>query len=181
MTTDISGNNMTDKIRLLICEHCGTVEEMPMYEGPWQHDEWLNSMLKRHLLPSGESTHGPVHVGFIENDKWMSHRESIVAEVAKEFTLPGQGAGLGQTYYDTKSNFLADAFKCWKVDHNRTLNCEDYRSDKKRLYPDTKGDRKDLGLDPGSRPNTFLCDFCPYNSVVMQRQRKDKFGYDYTT
>jgi hypothetical protein len=169
-----------NKLRLLICEHCGSVEEMPMYEGPWQQDTWLNEKLKAHLLPSGEKTHGNVHVGIVESDKWMMHRDSIIAQMATEFTVPGKGAGLGISYYDTKSNFQADAFACWK-EHNRTTNCDDYRSDKKRLFPDTRADRKELGLDPKSRPNTFLCDFCPYNSIVMQRQRKDKFGYDYTT
>lgn len=156
---------------------------MPYYDrtDPWKQDTWLSEKLKGHMLPSGEKTHGNVHVAYIETEKWRNHRESIVAEAAKEFTLPGEGAGLGQTYYDTKSNFLADAFKCWATEHNRTLNCADYKSDKKRLLPDTRGERKELGLDPKSRPNTFLCDFCPYNSVVMQRSRKDKFGYDYTT
>lgn len=172
---------MADKIRLLICTGCGAIEELPAYEGPWQQDAWLNEKLKGHMLPSGEKTHGDVHIGNIEQDKWMLHRESIIAQAAEEFTMPGQGAGLGISFYDTKSNFSADAFKCWAGEHNRTKNCEDYKSDKKRLFPDTRADRKELGLDPKSRPSTFLCDFCPYNSIVMQRARKDKFGYDYTT
>ena len=172
---------MSDKIRLLICEHCGSVQEMPDYEGPWQQDTWFNEMVKEHMLPSGEKTHGLVHVGRVESSAWLAHRDDIVSRAASEFTLPGKGAGLGQTFYDTKSTFMADAFTCWKVEHNRTLNCQDYKSDKKRLMPDTRAERKAEGMDPNQRPNTFLCDFCPYHQVVLQRQRKDKFGYDYTT
>jgi len=171
---------MDNKVRLLICTGCGAIEEMPSYEGPWQHDTWLNEKLKNHMLPSGEKTHGDVHIGHAEQNKWINHRESIVAQAANEFTMPGQGAGLGQSFYDTKSNFSVDAHRCWK-DHGRTSNCDDYRSDKKRLLPDTRQERRELGIDPKHRPNIFLCDFCPYNSVVMQRQRRDKFDYDYTT
>lgn len=171
---------VTEKIRLLICEYCGSVEEMPEHEGPWQQDTWLNEKLKAHLLPSGEKTHGNVHVARIDSGAWLNHKPDIMAKMASEFTMPGKGAGLGQSYYDTKDNFSADAMQCWRVEHNRTVNCEDYRSDKKRLLPDTKADRRELGLDPKLRPNTFLCDFCPYNSIVMQRQRKDKYKYDYS-
>jgi hypothetical protein len=170
---------MSDKLRLLICEHCGSVEEMPDYAGPWQSDTWLNEKLKNHLLPSGEKTHGNAHVARIDASDWMSHRQDIVAKMASEFTMPGQGAGFGQTYYDTKDNFSADAMQCWRVEHNRTTNCGDYKSDKKRLLPDTRAERKELGLDPRTRPNTFLCDFCPYNSIVMQRRASEEFKYNY--
>jgi hypothetical protein len=169
----------TDKIRLLICTGCGAIEEMPDYEGPWQQDTWLNAKLKGHMLESGERTHGEVHIGKVSQNDWINYGDSIIAQAANEFTAPGKGAGLGQTFYDTKSNFSADAFACWKQ-HNRTTNCEDYRSDSKKLLPDTRAERRELGLDPKSRPNTYLCDFCPYNSIVMQRQRKAKGDYDYT-
>jgi len=172
---------METKIRLLICEYCGTVEEMPDFEGNWQNDEWFGRLVQKHLLPSGEHTHGNVHIGKVEADKWMNHKEDITAKMASEFKLPGEGTGLGDTFYDVKSNFMADAFKCWKTDHNRTTNCGDYKSDKKRLLPDTRAERKSEGLDIKSRPNTFLCDFCPYNSIVMQRQRKAKGEYDYSS
>jgi len=170
-----------NKLRLLICTGCGAVEELPDYEGPWKNDTWFNEKVKGHLLPSGEKTHGDVHIGRIEMSKWLSHRDDIVAHAAEEFKMPGEGVGLGNTFYDTKSNFMADAFKCWRSEHNRTTNCADYRSSKKRLLPDTRGERKELGLDPSSRPNTFLCDFCPYNSIVMQRQRDDKGYYNFTS
>lgn len=173
---------MVDKLRLVICVKCGSVQEIPDYEGHWQQDIWLNETLKSHLLPSGEATHGEVHVGRVGQSEWnnSSSRQQILARLPEEVGMPGSGQGLGQTYYDTKSNFTADAFTCWTRDHNRTTNCEDYKSDRKRLWPDTKGERKELGLDPKTRPNTFLCDFCPYNSIVMQRQRASKGEYDYT-
>jgi hypothetical protein len=163
------------KIRLLICEHCGSVEEMPAYEGYWKHDTWLNEKLKGHLLPSGEKTHGNVHVGFVEAAKWRRNSKDIIQEMAKEFTLPGEGAGLGQTFYDVKDNYMEDAMKCWRVDHGRTLDCADYMSEGKRLYPDTKADRKSEGMSSGKdRPSTFLCQFCPVHSIVEGKKNKVK-------
>lgn len=174
---------MIDKIRLLICNHCGSVQEMPDYEGPWNYDEWFMRLIKDHQGPNHPPTTQTVHIAKIEEDKWNNPeaRQGVLGKLPEEVGMPGSGAGLGQTFYDTKSNFSTDAFRCWTTEHNRTTNCGDYKSDKKRLYPDTKGERRELGLDPAARPNTFLCDFCPYNSIVMQRQNKDKYGYDYTT
>lgn len=156
---------------------------MPDYDGPWNFDQWFTALVPDHQGPNHPPTQQTVHIGRVDESDWRdpSKRDGVLNKLPEEIGMPGTGAGLGQSFYDTKSNFAADAFKCWKVDHNRTLNCEDYKSDKKRLYPDTRGERRELGLDPKGRPNTFLCDFCPYNSVVMQRQRKDKYNYDYTT
>lgn len=156
---------------------------MPDYEGPWNYDEWFMRLIKDHQGPNHPPTTQTVHIAKIEEDKWNNPeaRQGVLGKLPEEVGMPGSGAGLGQTFYDTKSNFSTDAFRCWTTEHNRTTNCGDYKSDKKRLYPDTKGERRELGLDPAARPNTFLCDFCPYNSIVMQRQNKDKYGYDYTT
>jgi hypothetical protein len=158
---------------------------MPDYpaNAPWNYDEWLNRLIKDHQGPNHPKTTDVVHIGRVESSDWndTTKRQGVLDKLPEEVGMPGSGAGLGQTYYNTRNNFTADAFKCWKVEHNRTMNCEDYKSDKKRLLPNTGADRKELGLDPKGRPNTFLCEFCPYHSVVMQRQRKDKFKYDYTS
>jgi hypothetical protein len=172
-----------EKIRLLICTHCGSVQEMPDYDGPWNYDTWLLRLIEDHKGPNHPPTNTVTHIGRVDESDWRDpvKREGVLGKLPEEVGMPGSGEGLGQTYYDTKSNFSSDAFRCWATEHNRTTNCGDYRSDKKRLLPDTRSDRRDAGMDPDRRPNTFLCDFCPYQSIVSQRQRKDKYGYDYTT
>lgn len=154
---------------------------MPDYHGPWQQDEWLNEKLTHHMMPSGEKTHGDVHVASVEQDKWINHREDIMTKMASEFTLPGKGAGLGQTFYDTKNNYSHDAMQCWRVAHNRTTNCGDYMTDKMRILPDTKADRKAEGIDFKHRPGFFLCELCPYHQIVQQRKGSDEFKYNYST
>jgi len=173
--------DMKNPIRLLICSTCHSVEELPPYSGDPRGDTWLRNKEANHLLPSGEKMHGDVRVGRIEQSDWLSHKDEILNKVAAELTLPGEGTGFGQQFYDTKDNFSLDAMKCWRVDHGRTMDCDDYRSSKKKLLPDTRAERKAEGLDYKHRPNTFLCDFCPYHSVVLQRQNRDKFSYDYSS
>lgn len=165
-----------EKVRLLICHVCQSIDELPDYEGDPAHDDTLNYRVAEHQYPSGTP-----HVGSLARvsaKSWNNkdHRAGILAELAKA-GLPGKGEGLGQSYYDVKDNFRADALKCWKQ-HNRTLNCEDYHSESKRLYPDTKAERKDLGLSPNTRPNTFLCNFCPVESVATTEMRRKRGDYN---
>lgn len=169
---------MSEKLRLLICNNCVTVEELPDYDGPERYDHWLNDTIKANHTENS----GTTHVGNlvrVEQSDWLNqeYRRGILAEIHHGIAPPGHGEGLGQAFYDTKSNYLDDAMHCWRVDHGRTLNCEDFRSDKKRLLPDTKAERKDLGLDMKTAPNTFLCDFCPYNTIVEQKKREKAGQY----
>lgn len=164
------------KIRLLICHTCQSIDELPDYEGDPERDDTLNYRVAEHHFPSGNP-----HIGSlarVEAKSWQNknHRQGILEKLGQA-KAPGQGEGLGQTYYDVKGNFQQDALKCWKA-HGRTSDCADYRHDNKRLVPDTKGERKDLGLSPSTRPNTWLCDFCPVSSVVTTAMRKKRGDYN---
>jgi len=168
-----------EKVRILICHTDGAVMELPDYAGPPEHDDTLNYRISQHRFGDGTAHVG--NLAKVKKSDWekKTYRDAILDEVAKATRPPGEGAGFGQTFYDVKANFQQDALDCWKK-FNRPTDPSycDYRKDNKRLYPDTKGDRKELGLDPKDRPNTFLCDFCPVQSIVMQKQRKAAGQYD---
>lgn len=165
---------MTEHVRLLICHTCKTVQELPDYEGPAERDDTLNFRVSEHRFSDGSEHFGIM--GRVEAAHWNkpSHRDEIVAKIREAAGMPGTGSGMGESYYDVKSNFQMDALGCWQQ-HNRTHDCDEYQSDRKRLYPDTKAERKSEGL-PAERPSTFLCDFCPVHSLVMQRKRHEQ-GY----
>jgi hypothetical protein len=171
---------MKDPIRLLICSTCRTVEELPPYSGDPRGDTWLRTKETEHLLPSKEKMHGDVRVGRIERSDWLSHKDDILTKMAAEMTAPGSGAGLGQAMYDAKDNYSVDAMKCWRVDHKRTQNCGDYMTQKMRILPDTKAERKSEGVTT-QRPAIHLCQFCPYHQIVEQRKASEEFGYEYTS
>jgi hypothetical protein len=154
-----------DKVRILICHTDGAVHELPWYEGPPDYDDTLKYRVAEHKGHMGNL--------FVYNKSdWSKseYRKAILDEIAKQ-VRPGEGTGLGQTFYDIKDNFMAEAAACWKK-HNRTHDCGDYMTDKMRLYPDTKAERKEEGLSTSDRPNTFLCQFCPVHSLVTTKQRE---------
>jgi len=170
--------DMKDPIRLLICSTCHSVEELPAYSGDPRGDTWLRMKEAEHLTLSGEKLHGDVRVGRIEQQDWIAHKQDILSKLASEMVKPGEGAGFGQQFYDTKDNFSVDAMKCWRVDHGRRLNCEDYMSSKKEIFPDTKADRRAEGITT-RRPSIFLCQFCPVHQYVQQQKASEAFGYNY--
>lgn len=165
------------RIRLLLCYVCDSIDPLPWFDGPVEHDETLIARLKQHRTPEGHPHRG--NLATVSESSWNTpdRRERIVEELSK--ARAGGEAGLGTKFYDVRSTFEEDAYKCWQHEHNRTTNCEDYKSDKKRLLADTREERRDLGLSVKTKDRaggTHLCMFCPYASIVMQRQRKAQ-GY----
>ena len=146
-------------------------------------DELLMARVMEHQFP-------PVHVGNeiqsrphemilcrLPESLWnnTSLRPSVVREIQAHVGGAGDGEGLGELY-DVKNTFTEDAYHCWAREHNRTTDCGDYKSSKKRLLADTRADRRELGLEQKARASTFLCDFCVYKSVVQKKAMK-KAGY----
>ena len=164
---------MSDKIRLLICKTCGSAEELPYYEGPVVYDHWLEAAVKRH---PGHLAGGLFNIDIDSFWNTPQKRKVTLESLHKQLELPGTAKGLGSAFYDLRSTYLDDAMRCWKG-FNRTTDpghC-DYFKENKRLLPPTKEDRTELGLDPKDRPNTFLCQFCPVHSLVLQK-KKEKAG-----
>lgn len=160
------------RIRLFVCHTCEVVYPLPWYEGPPERDDTLNYRIADHEGHIG-------NLADIEERVWdkASARPDIIRELAGIMNKPGSAAGLGSTLYDLKSTFQEDAQICWKR-HNRTRDCGDYMTDRMILKAPTRGDRKELGLDPKDRPQTHLCQYCPVFSIKMQRARDGKY-YDY--
>lgn len=164
-----------EKIRLVVCPVCKTIEELPDFEGPVQYDTLLDVVASRHEY-SADHPHPGLKLFDIETKHWndRSKRLQIIEELKKKHS-----EGLGDDFYAVKATFQDDAQKCWRQ-HNKTRNCDDYKKDHKRLVPDTKAERKAIGLAP-VQSDRFLCEFCPYHGVVVQRMRADRGDYDYTS
>lgn len=166
---------MTDTfVRLLFCHTCKSVDQLPDYSGPADHDYYLQHRVAQHRTPSGQP-----HRGVLSRCKDDAEVIRAAVEEMEHTVSPGGGVGLGQAMYDLRDNYNEQAMACWKK-HNRTQNCDDYKSDKMRLWIDTKAERKDLGWSTNreDRPNIWLCDHCPYKSLVQQRKNKAEGLYD---
>ena len=163
---------MTSHTRLLICNTCRTIEEMPDYEGPDDRDDVLIYLASKHRFPDGNEHFG--RMGKVETKHWES--ESKRKQIIQQIRDSAGHTGLDQEFYDTKNNLQADAMTCWTRDHNRVKACPDYKSESKLLKPDTKDDRRRLGIKEEFRSTTYLCDFCPVKSMVQQAYF-DKSGH----
>lgn len=157
-----------EKIRILLCHVCGSIEEIPWYEGDPANDTLLEYKVSTHRFPNGDPHIGDLAA--IKKKDWdhKASREQIITELNAG---RGGDAGMGQPFRDLRMSFQQEAMTCWKA-HNRTTNCGDYHRENKRLVPDTAAERKDLGLSPKDRPNTWLCDFCPVQSIVDRSKNK---------
>lgn len=156
-----------NQIRLLACQQCKTIEELPDFEGRPEQDHLLSYALERHR------NNGVAHIGALfkvpekdwENDK---AKKSITQQIAAK--LEGGETGLGSAFYDLKNNFQEDAIACFNA-HMRNPACSDYKSDSKRLTPGTAAERKAAGLSEyRSAKDRYLCEFCPVQALVEQAQ-----------
>ena len=162
-----------EKIRLLFCETCNTIEEIPDFDGPPQYDTLLEISVQKHRTPTGDA-----HIGKlfdVDVAMWMDSnvRHQIIDQIK------GKGSkGIAEfdaTFYDTRSTFQEDALKCYQ-DHLRPKGaCPDWMSDKKILVPDPKAERKAEGLASPSQapgPKVHLCRFCPVQRYMAKKAQE---------
>lgn len=164
-----------DNIRVLQCLTCRTLEELPDYEGPREHDVLLETLSSRHRFDSGTPHLGHLHR--IEAKHWNSPstKRAIIAQINEK----SGHTGLDPAYYDAKNTFQLDAITCWKK-HNKPAFCSDYKRDDKEIKPDTRAERKAEGLgkyEAHGNARRFVCEFCVCHSYVQQAQRR-KAGLD---
>lgn len=181
---------MAKRLRLVICPRCETVEPVEWCAqqaganpdcGHDQCEQALQARMIEHTVsqPTGHYFHATLGLFDVDEGEW--NKLSTRKEILKNLRPPGSATPYGADMYDLKNNFTADASACWKR-HGRTKNCPDWKSESKRLVPPTKELRRELGLESRDkhRPTAaHLCDYCPYASIVMQRQRKAQGQYDY--
>ncbi len=158
---------MAEKLRVLQCLVCDTLESLPDFQGHPDDDVLLANLASRHVFESGEPHKGQLYD--VDKRRWESPstRYALISEIEKKSgrkirTRRPSGkvdTGFDQEFYDARDTFTEDAGKCFQQ-HNRNPGCPDYMSPKKRLLPDTKKERRDLGLSTADRPATYLCQFC---------------------
>lgn len=167
-------------MRLLKCMKCKSIEEIPGYEGPEggkntvEYDHVLRFFIDQHL------DKGCKRDDFVEYDLpvkfWMI--PTVKESIEKQLKEGATGLDVfGTEFYATKNNLTSDAMSCWMA-HMQTKDCDDYKSDKKLLVPDTDKERKEAGLEKAgvSGPKVYLCDYCPVKSIV-QKKAYEKKGY----
>lgn len=168
---ETSNDSNDEKIRLMVCPVCKSIDPLPMYDGPDEYDETGQAKATMHMF--GDGRFHPFIVGTVSEKSWENPRtrSEIVKKVSSEVS-PGEGVGLGDELYDVRSNYSEEAMKCWRIEHNRTKDCGDWKIERKRLIPHTQAERKAEGMPHRARDiqsKTYLCDFCVMRSVKQNK------------
>jgi len=135
---------------------------MPDFDGAVEQDFMLDYLVKPHR------TNGLEHIGMlarVEVSDWNDVQKQ--AEITKQLIAKFDGeTGLGHEFYNTRDTFRDDAMTCFR-EHHRNPDCNDYKTDAKRLTPGTAQARKEAGMAPyRTKHDRYLCDFCPVQSMV---------------
>jgi hypothetical protein len=160
----------TEQVRLLICRDCKTIEPLPDYSGDVEHDYLLDYLVKQHRTNEVE------HIGMlarVASSDW--NNPAAQAEISKRLVKDfGGETGLGSDFYNTRDTLREDAMSCWGQ-HLRTPDCNDYKSDAKRLTPGTAQARKEAGMPAfRTKDDRYLCEFCPVHSMVETKRYNDE-------
>ena len=167
-------------MRVLKCTKCRSIEEVPDYEGPeggentMEFDYFLKFFTDDHV--NKNCTRDDFSTIRFPTRFWIipKVKEAIITQLQDG----AQGLDVfGTKFYDTRENLLADAMTCWLKEHNQTDDCADYKTEKKKLQPGTAKERKNLGLEE-SKSKVYLCDYCPYKSMVQKKAFKKKGLYN---
>lgn len=169
-----------EPIRILQCVDCHTIEPLPLHG-----DDPLEYLTDKHRFPDGSKHYGnliPLVIAAADNsgeraatwDDWENKefRDFVKRHFDEQCVRrPGQGAGLGTEFYDTKNTFQADALKCFSTHLRPKGRCPDYKEDRFRLLPNTKAERKEAGLGKTTAVR-HLCDFCPVASYMTMKHNQ---------
>ena len=157
------------RIRVLHCHDCGTLDEIPWYEGPPEYDSLLEVVLSRH------ETNGHRHIGKlfdVEIRVWKL--DNLRNQIIENIKGGSKGlAAFDPSYYHTRDTFREDALKCYKEHLRPKDGCGDWRADSKILRPDTRKERLEVGLDMSGAPKHWLCDHCPVSAYYERKARGD--------
>jgi hypothetical protein len=168
-------------MRVLKCTRCRSLEEVPDYDGPEggensaEYDLALKFFTDPHV--NGKCTRDDFMTVRFPTRFWVIPK--VKESIEQQLKEGSQGLDVfGTNAYAMKNNFQADAMTCWVKDHAQTIDCGDYKSDKKLIKADTAAERKELGLEIESKgPKVYLCDYCPVKSKVQEKAFKKKGLY----
>jgi len=148
------GDKSEPHMRLLLCETCRVIDEIPDFDGYPEDDIVLQLTIEKHPNHKGRMYKVPLKYLMVPVIK-----ENIVKQIMSGIT---KGLDvLDSTFYDTRNTFAEDAMRCFAQHGRPQGQCPDFNSKKKRLVPKTQAERKDAGLDMKSAPVIHLCSFCP--------------------
>jgi hypothetical protein len=167
-------------MRLLYCNACRTIDEVPDYEGSDKVDPLVEEVVRKHNVKDpmthGGGQYSPMRLMKIDDLEWMVDREKVVKLINESNKQVGMDPWVGESH----NTFLEDANKCWRQ-HRQPKEgepCIDYWSESKRIGRPTAEGRAALkeNYKLGTK-DPHLCLWCPYHVVVTTEVRHRRGMY----
>ena len=169
-------------MRLLHCNVCHTVDEIPDYSGGDEVDPLVEKVVLEHNRrdPMGHAgkhlTTLPMRLAQVDDLEYAMGKDDVLKKLMEENVAAGFEPWVGEAH----NTYLEDANKCWKQ-HRQPKEgspCIDYMSDSKRIGRPTPEGRHVLKEAPKiGVTDPHLCNWCPYHTVVMTEIRHRKGMY----
>ena len=170
-------------MRLLHCQACKSIDEIPDYEGKEEVDPLVERVVldhnKRDPMAHGSAATLPMRLAHVDDGAWLNDRENVI----KELNRTGMELGFDPWPWASESHnvFKEDAMKCWNQHRNPELPgkpCIDYMSESKRIgRPTAEGKavlKENVKL---GKTDPHLCQWCPYQTTVLTEMRARKGMY----
>lgn len=168
-------------MRLIYCEACSTLEEVPEYEtAEGEVDPYVEAVLFKHNQKDPMAHGGarlkasPIRIYVIKDEEWATKREKVIEHINELNKNVGMTAWVDEAF----NTFSEDALKCFRVHHRPSEGCIDYRDTSKIIGRPTaegkKAVKENYKLGDG---DPALCDFCPVHTWVTTQVRWKKGLY----
>lgn len=163
-------------MRLVFCDACATLEEIPDFSG---RDDEIDPYVLGVVLKHNEHdpmAHGgvklrasPMQVYKVDDLEWQMHPEKVIQHVNEMSRRQGMTNWVNESF----NTYQEDALRCFKKHGRPQHGCIDYWDDSKRIGRPTKEGKQavkenyKLGQD-----DPHLCQWCPVHTYVQMRERE---------
>lgn len=168
-------------MRLLHCNVCHSVEEIPDYSGNDEVDPLVEKVVMEHNrrdpMAHGGGATLPMRLALVDDMDYAYGREDVLKRLAEEGKSVGFDPWVGEAF----NTFSEDAGKCYNQ-HRRPeypeKPCIDYMSESKRIgRPTAEGQHVIKENYKMGASDPHLCQWCPYHSTVQVELRARKGMY----
>lgn len=165
-------------MRLLVCNECETIDELPDFDGEPEDDILLENLIsEKHSYTPDHPHHG--NLLWVDNEDWKDtkKREGILREVRRG--AQGGTTGMDPEAYALRNNYQEDALNCYSAHRRPKDGCIDWKDKSKiignsMLTDEEKRKKREHGI--GSNQVVYLCDFCPVRSNYVDKKKYEKAG-----
>jgi hypothetical protein len=150
-------------LRVLFCDACGTLEELPYYDGKEEVDPYVEGILLKHNQRDPMAHGGvrlkasPIIIYVISKEEWATKRHNVIANINERNKRVGMTTWVDESF----NTYQEDALRCFREHHRPQEGCIDNWDDSKRIgRPTDEGKQAVKENYKLGKSDPHLCQFC---------------------